>query len=166
MVPHLITHIQHTYMYIQWSLILQHTYNTHTCIYSGPWSYNTHTCFYSGPWSYNTHTCIYSVPWLVHIHFCKYCMMWSKYIPVSTCMWDCFPLFPDDGLRQHPVNSGWCLEASFGHHQIDTMIMVTASNILKPPYGVIFGSKNIFIVPFYTFNDGFDLAIFIFRHLY
>ena len=45
----------------------------------------------------------------------------------------------------------------------------TASSILKPPYRVIFWAKNIFIVPFifYTFNDGFDLAIFIFlRCLY
>ena len=32
-----------------------------------------------------------------------------------------------------------------------------ASSILKPPDGIFFGSKNIFIdvVPFYTFNDGF-----------
>ena len=52
----------------------------------------------------------------------------------------------------------------------------TASSIPKPPYIVLFSQKNIFIVSFYTFNDGFDLAIFynstfifnstgLFRHL-
>ena len=28
------------------------------------------------------------------------------------------PWWSDDALRHHPVNSGWWLEASFGHHQI------------------------------------------------
>ena len=38
----------------------------------------------------------------------------------------------------------------------------TASSIIMPPYTVFFWSKNIiFILSFYTLNDGFDLALLI-----
>ena len=55
-------------------------------------------------------------------------------------------LLPDDAKRHHPVNSGWCLEASFGHHQIDTMVMmIHVQSIPKPPYRVFFVKVHIYI---------------------
>ena len=55
------------------------------------------------------------------------------------------PLYSDDAWRHHPVNSGWCLKASFGHHQIDTMVMMIQLQVFTP-YGVFSWSKNIFIL--------------------
>ena len=39
-------------------------------------------------------------------------------------------LLPDDALKHHPVNSRRCLEASFGHHQIDPMVMGAPQGVL------------------------------------
>ena len=65
--------------------------------------------------------------------------------------WGITKWIPDDALGHH-----------FGHRQIRRMVMV----IFSIHHRVFFWSKNIFIVPSYTFNDCLDLAICIFLCLY
>ena len=54
------------------------------------------------------------------------------------------------------------MDSTYATQGLDRHKDDTASSIPKPPYIVFFWSKNIFILPVYTFNDGFDFAISLF----
>ena len=55
---------------------------------------------------------------------------------------DFSPLLPDDAWTHHPVNPWWCIEASFGHPRIGTMIIITSLQSYKCTTGSF---KNDFL---------------------